>query len=114
MTERLRGLIEAPWFSKFIIAVIIVNAVTLGLETSPTAMSIAGSLLKTLDAIALAIFCIEIAAKLFVYRLSFFRSAWNIFDFVIVGIALMPAGEGPVSPALTAYPARTSLDLNRA
>ncbi|KUO54463.1 MAG: hypothetical protein APF80_10705 [Alphaproteobacteria bacterium BRH_c36] len=94
MTERLRGLVEAPWFSNFIIAVIIINAVTLGLETSPTAMAVAGSLLYGLDRIALAIFCVEIAAKLFVYRLSFFRSAWNVFDFAIVVIALVPSGEG--------------------
>jgi len=94
LTERLRGLVEAPWFSNFIIAVIIINAVTLGLETSPTAMAVAGSLLYGLDRIALAIFCVEIAAKLFVYRLSFFRSAWNVFDFAIVVIALVPSGEG--------------------
>lgn len=94
MTERLRGVIEAPWFSNFIIVVIIINAVTLGLETSPTAMATAGPILITLDTLALAIFCAEIAAKLVVYRLSFFRSAWNVFDFVIVGIALMPAAQG--------------------
>jgi len=90
----LRGQIEAPWFSNFIIAVIILNAVTLGLETSPSAMAVAGPLLSGLDKIAVAIFCAEIAAKLFVYRLSFFRNAWNVFDFAIVAIALVPSGEG--------------------
>lgn len=90
----MRELVEAPWFSNFIIAVIIINAVTLGLETSPSAMAAAGPLLNSLDNLALAIFCAEIAAKLFVYRLSFFRNAWNVFDFAIVAIALLPASEG--------------------
>ncbi|MCH9806867.1 MAG: ion transporter [Alphaproteobacteria bacterium] len=94
LVERVRTVIEARWFSNFIIAVIIINAVILGLETSKTAMATAGPLLEALDTIALVIFCVEIAAKLFVYRLSFFRSAWNVFDFVIVAIALMPAAEG--------------------
>ena len=94
MIERLRGVIEAPWFSKFIIAVIIINAVTLGLETSKSVMAVAGPFLIALDTLALAIFCAEIAAKLAVYRWSFFRDPWNVFDFVIVGIALMPASQG--------------------
>lgn len=94
MTERLRGVVEASWFSNFIIVVILINAVTLGLETSPTAMTAAGSLLYAIDNIALAIYCAEIAAKLIVYRFSFFRDPWNIFDFIIVGIALMPSAEG--------------------
>ena len=94
MRERLRGVVEAPWFSNLIIAVILINAVTLGLETSSTAMAAAGSLLVAFDRIALTIFCVEIAAKLFVHRLSYFRDPWNVFDFVIVGIALMPSGDG--------------------
>lgn len=94
MVERVRRVVEAPWFSNFIIAVIIINAITLGFETSKTAMDTVGWLLVTLDTIALTIFCLEIGAKLFVYRLSFFRSAWNVFDFVIVSIALFPATQG--------------------
>jgi len=86
--------VEAPWFSNLIIAVILINAVTLGLETSSTAMAAAGSLLVAFDRIALTIFCLEIAAKLFVHRLSYFRDPWNVFDFIIVGIALMPSGDG--------------------
>ena len=94
MVERVRRVVEAPYFSNFIIVVIILNAVTLGLETSKTAMDTVGWLLIALDSIALAIFCAEIAAKLYVYRFSFFRDPWNVFDFVIVAIALAPATQG--------------------
>ena len=87
----LRDLIELRRFTNFITAVIIVNAVTLGLETSPTAMAAAGGVLRFVDAVCLAIFTIEVLAKLYVSRLAFFRSGWNVFDFVIVAIALLPA-----------------------
>lgn len=94
LTERLRATVESHRFQTFIIAVIIVNAITIGLETSPSAMAAAGGLIFALDLTALAIFVVEIAAKLFVYRLSFFRNPWNVFDFTIVAVSVVPAGDG--------------------
>ena len=77
-----------------IIGVIIFNAIILGLETSTTVMSRFGGLLNVLDMICLWIFVVEIALKLYAHRLAFFRNGWNVFDFIIVGIALAPASEG--------------------
>jgi len=94
--ERLRRLVESPRFTAFITAVILFNAVTLGMETWARAMEVAGGLLVAIDRIVLAIFVFEMIAKLLVYRLSFFRSGWNIFDLTIVGIALIPAA-GPLT-----------------
>ncbi|MEO0764653.1 MAG: ion transporter [Pseudomonadota bacterium] len=91
---RLAEFLEGPKFSNFIMGVIVVNAITLGLETSATAVSIAGGLINLIDQICLAIFVIEIIAKLIAFRLGFFKSGWNIFDFIIVGIALAPGTEG--------------------
>ncbi len=93
-TSRLRSILESQRFQFFIIAVIIANAITIGLETSKTAVAAAGGLLAAVDLLALTIFIVEIVAKLYVYRLAFFRDPWNVFDFVIVAIALMPSGEG--------------------
>lgn len=90
----LRAFIESRRFQNFIITVIVLNAVTLGLETSPAAMAGAGAWLLALDRIALGVFVVEIALKLVVYRHNFFRSGWNVFDFIIVGATLMPIGEG--------------------
>jgi voltage-gated sodium channel len=87
----LQRLVESARFQRFIVAVICINAVTLGMETSPSIMDAAGDWLIALDRAILAIFVGELLAKLAVYRLRFFRSGWNIFDFVIVGISLMPA-----------------------
>ena len=86
--------LESDRISNAVIIVILINAVTLGLETSPTAMAIAGPLIDTIDKICLAIFVVEIIAKLIAYRHRFFTSGWNVFDFVIVGIALVPGSEG--------------------
>lgn len=93
---RMTALVEAPLFQHFVTAVILVNAVTLGLETSATAMEAAGPFLIALDRIALTIFVIELTLKMIAYRLRFFRDGWNIFDFIIVAIALVPAA-GPLS-----------------
>lgn len=92
--ERARRLVEAPRFQHAITVVILLNAVTLGAETSHTVMARAGGLLHTIDKIALTIFVVELLLKLYAYRLSFFRNAWNWFDFIIIGISLLPAAGG--------------------
>jgi len=93
---RLARVVDSRRFQRLVIALILVNAVTLGLETSATAMALAGPVLIAIDTGVLAVFVAELAMKLYVQRLSFFRSGWNIFDFVVVGIALVPA-SGPFS-----------------
>jgi voltage-gated sodium channel len=94
MRQRLGDWIESPRIQKLIIGVILANAVVLGLETSERAMAAWGPWLIRLDQAMLAIFVIEIALKLYARGVGFFRSAWNVFDFVVVGIALIPA-SGP-------------------
>lgn len=86
--------LDRPRIRQFIIGVIIFNAILLGLETSPEVMGTAGTIILTLDWICLAIFVIEIVLKLVAHGARFFRSGWNVFDFLIVGIALMPATHG--------------------
>lgn len=94
MVDTLQRIVESTRFQRVIIAVIIVNAVTLGLETSPTVMAHAGGFLLALDRAALLVFVVEIIMKLIVYRRRFFSSGWNVFDFTIVAITLAPTGEG--------------------
>ena len=94
LRARAGALVDRTAFQNFILAVILYNAVILGLETSGTAMDFAGQLIVTLDTICLGIFVAEIALKLFARGPAFFRSGWNIFDFVIVAISLVPSGQG--------------------
>lgn len=93
---RIAWFIEKPAFTSFITIVILMNAVTLGMETDAGIMAKYGPELMLFDRIVLYIFVVEIALKLFVYRLSFFRAGWNIFDFLIVLIALAPT-SGPLA-----------------
>ena len=83
-------------FETLITALIVINAVTLGLETFPVVMDRVGWLLTALDRTFLAVFTVEIAARLWVHRAAFFRDPWNVFDFTIVAIALVPS-TGPFS-----------------
>jgi voltage-gated sodium channel len=57
-------------------------------------MNLAGPLILAIDRLCLSIFVAELAARLFAQGLRFFRSGWNVFDFVIVGISLLPATGG--------------------
>ena len=91
LRARARRLTDDSRFTRFISIVIAINAVTLGLETWPEAMAGYGDMLYGIDRAALAIFVVEILLKLFGHGTRFFKSGWNVFDFIIVGIALMPA-----------------------
>lgn len=81
-------------FERFIIFVIIINAVTLGLETSPYLMERYGTALAVADQLALAVFTIEILLKIYCLGWSYFKNSWNVFDFIIVGISFVPSGGG--------------------
>ncbi|WP_445682781.1 ion transporter [Radicibacter daui] len=94
--EKLGTFVESRGVQKFIIWVIVLNAAVLGLETSRYLSENFGELLTILDHIALVIFIGELLAKILYRRLRFFTDAWNVFDFIVVGIALVPSA-GPLS-----------------
>jgi len=89
--RRLQRLVESAAFQRGITALILVNAAILGLETSASAMAAAGDLLVLLDRLIIAVFAAEILTKLWVYRRRFFSDPWNLFDFTVVAISLVPA-----------------------
>ena len=89
--ERLADWIESMPVRKVIIGVIVFNAVVLGLETSRTVTDSVGGLLYVLDRACLAFFVVELAIKLYAFGGRFVRDPWNVFDALIVGIALVPA-----------------------
>jgi voltage-gated sodium channel len=93
LREKIADFLDDSRFRNFIIGVIIFNAILLGLETSKPLMARVGGLIHLLDMICLYIFVAEIALKLFAHHFRFFKSGWNLFDFLIVGIALVPAAQ---------------------
>ena len=74
-----------------ITGLIVLNAVTLGLETSQSIAAEWGMLLSIIDSVIIAIFAVEVAIRIVAFGRSFFRGGWNWFDFLIVGMSLMPA-----------------------
>jgi voltage-gated sodium channel len=91
--RKLISRIEQPLVQRIIIGVILINSVVLGLETSPEIWAAWSGLLKALDTACLVVFIVEIAAKNAAYGRRFWRSGWNIFDFLVVAVALIP-GSG--------------------
>jgi len=91
---RLCAWVEGPRGQRIITALIIVNAIILGLETWPAAMAAAGPVLRALDALILAIFVAEIAVRIAGHGARFFRDPWSVFDVLVVAVALVPAQAG--------------------
>jgi voltage-gated sodium channel len=94
--QRLKAWLDTPLVQRGLTALILVNAVILGLETSSTVMASWGPWLIGADKAILAVFVVEIALRLIAHRLSFFRDPWSVFDFAVVAVALTPA-SGPLA-----------------
>jgi len=102
----IRRLVESVTFNNFVVAVIVLNAVLIGLSTYLNdAASLAA--IGVIETICIGIFVVEIILR-FMARDSaaaFFRDRWNIFDLVIVIAALIPAsgGIGPILRILRVF-----------
>lgn len=96
LRSRVREWIESARVQRAVTALIVVNAVALGLETSETVVDAIGPVLRGLDVAILAVFAVEIAIRIYAHGLRFFRGGWNWFDLIVVGIALVPT-SGPLS-----------------
>ena len=92
--EKIKQIVESKLFQNFIIALIIINGITMGLETSKEIKDLIGSFIQIFDKFVIIIFTIEIILRIMTYRLSFFKDPWSIFDFAIVAISLMLTSGG--------------------
>ena len=90
MRQLAAAIVEARWITIFITSLILINAVTLGMETNTDLVSSYGVYLHLADRVILVIFTSELLLKFYVYRARFFRSGWNWFDLAIVTIAWLP------------------------
>ena len=79
-----------PYFERTVVVLIGLNAITLGLETLPGVMAQWGDLLLTIDFAFIVFFTAEIVFRITAQGWRFFKNGWNIFDFAIVAITLMP------------------------
>jgi len=101
MKSYCQSLVASPLFNRFIVAVIILAGILVGVETHEPTVEKYHSLLKALDWIVLLIFIAEIVIKMIALAprpQDFFKDGWNVFDFIIVAVCLIPASGsfGPV------------------
>lgn len=91
--ERLRVFVDSPVFQRAVIAVIALNGIALGLETSPELADRHDTAFLVIDRVILAVFVVEILLRIVAHGKAFFRDPWSWFDLIIVGVALVPASE---------------------
>ncbi len=90
LPKKLKTIIESSITTVVITVLILINAIILGLETDLYFASQFGDALNWVDKFILVLFSVELLIKLYVYRLKFFYSGWNVFDLTIVIIAWLP------------------------
>jgi voltage-gated sodium channel len=93
MTAQLRRIVHTHAFDVVILAVIVANAVVLGLQTYPGVVENYGDTLDLLNGIFLGVFVVELLLRIASYGSrpqDFFRDGWNVFDFIVVSAAFLP------------------------
>lgn len=88
MNEKLTRLINGKTFHDVILFLIILNAIVIGLDTYPSISAKFGDIISAINHLCLIVFTIEILLRLFVERINFIKSGWNIFDFIIIFVSL--------------------------
>lgn len=94
MKSLCRKIAANPWFDRFIVTLIVINAVVLGMETSPSLVARYGEAFILINHIVLAVFVLEAAIKITAVAPKFglyFGDGWNLFDFTIVVLSLIPS-----------------------
>jgi voltage-gated sodium channel len=85
--------VESSWFDPLMLSIIAVNAVTLGLETYDSIDAAIGRELHLANGVILGLFVIELALRMAAFAdrpRDFFRSGWNVFDFVVIAASFVP------------------------
>lgn len=94
LTTLSRRITEAPSFDAGIVAIIILNAILLGFATSPELSQSHGVWIDLGHHITLAVFILEAVLKMIASSpriAGYFRDGWNVFDFLVIVFALIPA-----------------------
>ncbi len=87
--QRVKALVESDRFNNIVFIVIVISSIAIGLETYD--LDEKGlSFLNGLDQVFMTIFVLEITLRLYAMRLEFVKDPWCIFDFIVVGVALVP------------------------
>ncbi|MFJ3402856.1 ion transporter [Promicromonospora sp. NPDC090134] len=89
--ERLRAFLDQRWVTNLVLGVILANALVLGAEMMVGGQALV--VLRTIDHVMLGFFVLELLLRLVAYGWRFFRDPWNVFDLLVVGVAVLPVTE---------------------
>ena len=93
-TPIFRLIARSKLFNRAILGLILLGAVLVGLETSPVIFNRHADLIKFAESLILFLFVIEISIRILAYGRAvdrYFRDPWNLFDFTVVFLCLLPA-----------------------
>ncbi len=82
-------------FRRVVITLIVINAIIVGLDTYPKIHAAYGQVLWLADRIILYVFALELTLRFLACSppMAFFRSGWNLFDLIIVGVSFLPSSQ---------------------
>ena len=87
-------LVDSKYFEPIIIAIIVANSILLGMETSKILEERFGDQMRLGNQVALSIFIVEAIIKMVAFAprsYRYFKDGWNVFDFIVIVAALIPA-----------------------
>lgn len=94
MKEFARRIVQARWFEPWMVALILFNAVIIGLETSHEVMDDYGRWLELGNDVILGVFVLEAVLKITAVAPQlrrYFGDGWNLFDFTVVVLSFIPS-----------------------
>lgn len=94
LTEKAQRIVASSWFNHGITGIILLNAAVIGLDTWEPAVSRFGGALHTVNQVFLGIFVVEAIIKMAAHYprvQGYFADGWNIFDFTIIVVSLLPS-----------------------
>lgn len=92
--EELARFVGSRWFQNLVVAVILANGIVLGLETYEDKFAWLDHNWILIESCFLAFFVLELLLRIVARGIAFFQDAWNWFDLIVVGIALIPLSGG--------------------
>jgi voltage-gated sodium channel len=86
----LRKLTDSGWFTGFILACIVVNAITLGIDAHFGEQNPWHPIFENLDLLFLLIFTLELVLEFLAQGpRRYFSNGWNVFDVIVVGLCYL-------------------------
>jgi voltage-gated sodium channel len=86
-----RRMVENAWFNRVIVAVLLANAIAIGMRTAASVSRSLDPLLVGIEVAVVVIFVLEMIIKITGYGVGFFREAWNWFDLIVIILSIVPA-----------------------